>query len=994
MIIHSIRLKNIKSYGEGPDGNGITVSFQPGINRIAGRNGHGKSTLIESLGYALFLTDPLSEERFDLGTYFVRTGKKAGEIDVVFEFNGETHRVERGLGSQSKRRAKVILTSDGSTEAEGDEAVSLFLCSLFGFSDPSRIAELFSKLLGIKQGRLTWPFDSKPVAARAHFDPLLDVEVFRQCYEQLRPVVKSFTDQVAECGNELAGVEERIQGRVDSPGKVGTLRVELKQATDVADVAAKEKEAAGQALSGQELKEKEFLKARDDHAQADNRLRLIAQRRNGLDAQVKESKAACEIIASNQPSHTAWIAAEEALRGLQKRQVEKAGLLKQRGESTQSRTASEGKAAQARTRAKDAGAERQTRMDEGAELKQAIESGQEKLDESKPAFDLAAGLADRARRSQGALEDWGSDLESGVQDNADRAESILRDAAKLAAWDPQALVQADSAEREADKKLKALATELASVVKLEETLTGQLRKLEGGICPFLKDPCKQFDPSRVRAEMGVQTMEIGRLERAHTVAVQAHQAARKLAERLGQEKAALAESRKSVAGRVSEFMDAHNGMFPVALQNHLQQLAAFLPSHGSTLAIHPLPAATEESCVDTAGLPAKERILEFVAASRVFLTRVTVALDGIKDDYRDRMRAFEAERDGRKAADQDLKNKGELLKKSEGAVVTLNARIEGFNQEAAKADLDTTKAAEALAATDLKLIPLAAVEEDIQNQQGIKDTHGAAHQAYLSAKVNADGLPKRLVDLAACQAEEAEAASVLQSRQASLSQAQLDFNAEMLVAARAKVVDASSRLATASVRLENARTALGREEERFKELQEALGKQQTLVARRRRLEACIKLTETARQILKASAPKVAEHLCRRIALRAQQLFNQINHEPVELAWNVDPYSLRVGPGDRRFAMLSGGEQTKLALAMTLAMIQEFCGLRFCIFDEPTYGVDADSRPRLAEAIVKAHKAAGFAQLLVVSHDEAFEAQIENTVLLSKTAAGGSEPVYG
>jgi len=37
-------------------------------------------------------------------------------------------------------------------------------------------------------------------------------------------------------------------------------------------------------------------------------------------------------------------------------------------------------------------------------------------------------------------------------------------------------------------------------------------------------------------------------------------------------------------------------------------------------------------------------------------------------------------------------------------------------------------------------------------------------------------------------------------------------------------------------------------------------------------------------------------------------------------------------------MLSGGEQTKLALAMTLAMIQEFSGLRFAVFDEPTYAV--------------------------------------------------------
>ena len=44
MIIRSIRLKNIKCYGEGPDGNGVTIRFEPGINRIAGKNGHGKST--------------------------------------------------------------------------------------------------------------------------------------------------------------------------------------------------------------------------------------------------------------------------------------------------------------------------------------------------------------------------------------------------------------------------------------------------------------------------------------------------------------------------------------------------------------------------------------------------------------------------------------------------------------------------------------------------------------------------------------------------------------------------------------------------------------------------------------------------------------------------------------------------------------------------------------------------------------------------------------
>jgi len=42
---------------------------------------------------------------------------------------------------------------------------------------------------------------------------------------------------------------------------------------------------------------------------------------------------------------------------------------------------------------------------------------------------------------------------------------------------------------------------------------------------------------------------------------------------------------------------------------------------------------------------------------------------------------------------------------------------------------------------------------------------------------------------------------------------------------------------------------------------------------------------------------------------------------VELQWSSTRYSLRIIPGERRFAMLSGGEQTKLALAMTLAQHQ-------------------------------------------------------------------------
>src|SRR5258708_25830471 len=72
MNIQSIRLKNIRSYGEGATGEGITVQFRPGVNRVAGRNGHGKTTIIEALAYALFFSEPSYVENFAVPNYLLR----------------------------------------------------------------------------------------------------------------------------------------------------------------------------------------------------------------------------------------------------------------------------------------------------------------------------------------------------------------------------------------------------------------------------------------------------------------------------------------------------------------------------------------------------------------------------------------------------------------------------------------------------------------------------------------------------------------------------------------------------------------------------------------------------------------------------------------------------------------------------------------------------------------------------------------------------------
>jgi exonuclease SbcC len=184
---------------------------------------------------------------------------------------------------------------------------------------------------------------------------------------------------------------------------------------------------------------------------------------------------------------------------------------------------------------------------------------------------------------------------------------------------------------------------------------------------------------------------------------------------------------------------------------------------------------------------------------------------------------------------------------------------------------------------------------------------------------------------------------------------------------------------------------LEQEKERLRQWKEACAEREKIAAETGRLNAASSLTKLAGKVLKDAAPAVAQHLCSRIAANAQRLFNQISLETIELEWKAEPqYSLRISPGERRFAMLSGGEQTKLALAMTLAMIQEFSGLRFAVFDEPTYAVDGESRQKLADAIVDVQKASGLDQMIVVSHDDSFEGKIEHVVMLTKRAGMGTQ----
>jgi len=697
MIIRSLRLKNIKSYGEGPDGNGVIIRFEPGVNRIAGKNGHGKSTLIESLGYALFLTPPVYEEQFDAATYLLRTGKKAGEIEVEFNWEGREYRLERGLGTQNKRRSKVILAEDGSTEAEGDEAVTDYLCRLFRFRSGERFSELFAKLLGVKQGRLAWPFDSKRGEALRHFEPLLDVEIFRQCFEGLKPVGARFEELKHGRETALAAAEERIRERADSPARVQARRLEFETLGGKVNIARTEQIASEQQKLALERQERAYQEAKVALDTAAQQASAATQRRETAQLQVRESEQAVAVARDAQPAFEAYHRAEQELRRLHGEQLKKAQFEKQRGEAERLRFQCEHKASSARQEAAGFSQQLEGKTRDAGEMREQLAAGRQGLAQGAADFGRLVESIEAARRSRDALQHWLTNLGHETQTNRAGLEKVLENWQGVASWNASALAQARAEDQKCDQTARELALKLAETRKFGQTLGLQLDQIRGGLCPFLKEQCRQFDPAKVQSEIASVSEEIERLAGEHDQAAEKHRTSRARLEQLSQQEVALNQNRKGIEHELAGLARRHNQLLPTTALDHFTALLTCL-AWADPPALPALPPVDSEVLrVEPGAAVPISAVRGWIEAEIDLREQATRLFDRVSATVGEKFQMFEKQRDDRLRSERDLANQQKNLDKTETEIAQLKEKMRLATVQAEEAEAESARARSRLA---------------------------------------------------------------------------------------------------------------------------------------------------------------------------------------------------------------------------------------------------------------------------------------------------------
>ncbi|CAG0939519.1 hypothetical protein BROC_00685 [Candidatus Brocadiaceae bacterium] len=265
MLIKSVELKNIKSYRHG------TIEFREGINGICGLNGHGKTTILEAIGYVLFDYLPYSEKDFK------RRGEKSAYVTVEVLANGAIYMLTKKLGGEFTVRGQ-------DTNITGKKDVLAWIAhNLFPFSNLDELPGIFENAVGVPQGMFTAAFINPPAKRKKTFDEILKVEEYRKAYDNLR-------DTMALIDKEIANIEYDINGlriRTEGCGKKKDERDILKVSVENLKINLKE---FSESLNSKKIILEALRKEKEELEKRNSEINQLNTKLEGQNQQLKKTK--------------------------------------------------------------------------------------------------------------------------------------------------------------------------------------------------------------------------------------------------------------------------------------------------------------------------------------------------------------------------------------------------------------------------------------------------------------------------------------------------------------------------------------------------------------------------------------------------------------------------------------------------------------------------------------------------------------------------------
>ena len=981
MRICEVQLTNIKSYVDD------TIRFSDGVTFVAGLNGAGKSTILEAVGVCLFDWKP-SRNYLD---YLVRRGEKSGKIRVrILAEDGRLYDVERRVGSSADTTITDV-ESNWPLDTLGARDVQEALRKLLGIDPDWTPSDLFSQVVSVEQSSFTTPFLIPAASRKKLFDPIFKVEAYREAFGRSTPGLRALEARLVAVETDIARCETRLEPYDDIVAELETdtsVSGELtEQETDLTD----RERAADAEVRDLASKKEQLQHLKERIADLKSAMHTISEDLASAETAIQRAQAAQTVCDEFAPVEERYSTLGERIADLQRQLTGRQKAVARLSE-LEKRVSSLASAIETgQTTLTHDRKETARLLEENdrtlAESASACTAAQAQLTEAKARLD---GQQERGKQVR-TVTSWVQKLDAATdhvngkrqaaEDGIGQLERLNRDAEKIEELAPVA-GQVD----EARETCETLRTRQAELEQRRRDLEDYRTIAAGNTCPFFHTECPVVEggfEAYFAAELAPVQNELERI-REQIIAADARLAQAREARETVRDLAAGLNERGRVQARLSE---GYSNIIRT-LQKWHTLCPAELTEAADILTDTPPEEMTLPDDADLTDVNTWRRAVERISAYRDVWAgwneKLVRETESRTENARQLHMKTSTSATRAESVQNDAQRRRTELLDTRANLDRRETQIAQQKTELIETETEATEAQKAVAAYD-------ALENDrvqaAEEKTGLEDRHAK----FIAARSEAAGLQEHRErrDMLQTRREQNERESVkTQDAVKTLEQQNLP---ERLAGAERNLDNLRRELSEVRARLGVVKERLERNRERKAQLDEVQVRLASFTAQKRRLERGIELFGAMRSVLRSAADRIADTYRVSISQEANRIHRRIARDSAELVWGTD-YEIALRETvdgreqERTFRQLSGGEQMTAALAVRLALMRQCSGLGLGMFDEPTTNLDEQRRMNLAQALPQV-AGEGFGQLIVISHDDTFDALSEQVIRLEKTREG-------
>ena len=201
MIIKKVQLENYRSHSN------TTVEFTKGVNLILGKNGRGKTSILEAISTVMFNTKDRTGK--ETGKSYIKFGEKSSKVDIDFIANdGREYNLKTEF-FKTKPKKQTLKDMTGS-QYDGDIQEKLEeLCGIKkGFE------ETYENIVIAKQNEFINIFKAKPKDREEIFNKIFNTQIYKEMYDSfLKEAVDKYKSEKENLDSKINSLKENMEDK-------------------------------------------------------------------------------------------------------------------------------------------------------------------------------------------------------------------------------------------------------------------------------------------------------------------------------------------------------------------------------------------------------------------------------------------------------------------------------------------------------------------------------------------------------------------------------------------------------------------------------------------------------------------------------------------------------------------------------------------------------------------------------------------------------------